>query len=198
MAFFNSQPKTLKQDLRATRKSATRTGFLVILLVSGIVPAFTFLLGGGENESSSLSHQLSALSGILLHTYPFTLAIAIITYSRKQKWFRFGKWFFAALVIIAGATLSNSLSQWTGHALIEKANVVGDYSNPVFGILGGGINYFFGFYQNYGWAPFLASLLVGGFAGSTASRLSRHVPRDIKSSAEGVVRELVQRHRNAA
>jgi len=198
MGFFDSKPKTLKQDLRSARKSAMRTGFFVILLVSGIVPAFTFLFGGGGEDSLSRTDQLSALSGILLHTYPFTLAIAIITYSRKQKWFRFGKWFFAALVIIAGATLSNSLSQWTGHNLIEKANVVGDYSNPVFGILGGGVNYFFGFYQNYGWATFLASILVGTFAGSTASRLSRHVPKDIKSSAEGLVRELVAQHRNAA
>lgn len=197
MGLFNSKPRTLKGDLRVARKSAMRTGFLVILLVSGVVPAVTFLFGGATSAESSLGEQLSPLWGVCLHTYPLTLAIAMITFSRKQKWFRVGKWFFAASVIVAAASFSNSMAQWTGHTLIERANVLGDYSNPVFALLGNGVNYFFGFYETYGFAPFLASILVGTFAGSQASRLSRHVPRDL-NEAGGLVSELVASRKHAA
>ena len=197
MGFFQSQPNTLKKDLRVARRSAMRTAFIVILLVSGVVPAVTFLFGGSGNAELSFADRLSPLWGVCLHTYPLTLSVAVITFSRKQKWFRFGKWFFAASVMMAGASLSNGLSQWTGHSLIERANVIGEYNNPIFGILGGGINYFFGFYETYGFAPFVASILVGSFAGSIASRFSRHVPRDLKQ-ATGVVSEIVASRRTAA
>lgn len=198
MGLFRTQPRTLQADLRVVRKSATRTAFMVILLVSGVVPAVTFLFGGaGATAGASLNEQLSPLWGACLHTYPLTLAIAVITFSRKQKWFRFGKWFFAASVIVACASFSNGIAQWTGHSLIERANVLGDYSNPVFALLGNGVNYFFGFYETYGFAPFLASILVGTFAGSQASRLSRHVPRDFHE-AGGLVSELVASRKRVA
>jgi len=125
------------------------------------------------------------------------LAIGIISYSRKQKWLRFGNWIFAASVIFLAATVSNTLSQWTGHGMIEPASVVGRYENPLLGFPAAGINFFFGFYEHYGFAPFLASILVGMFAGSAASRLSRHVPADVKSSA-GLVRDLVEANNRAA
>ena len=32
MSLFKSKPRTLRQDLRATRKSAIRTAFFVVLL----------------------------------------------------------------------------------------------------------------------------------------------------------------------
>lgn len=201
MPFFKSKPRTLKQDLRATRKSAMRTAFLVVLLVSGIVPAFTLFVGSSSTEQLSMADRLSPLWDVFLHTYPLTLAIAVIAYSRQQKWLRWGKWFFAASVIVAGATLSNTLSTWTGHAPIEQANVFGDFENPLFGIPAAGINYFFGFYKHYGAGPFLASLLVGVFAGTTASRLGRYVPHDseeVKSSATTLVKELVNSRRRAA
>ena len=197
MGLFNSKPRTLKGDLRVARKSAMRTAFMVILLVSGIVPAATFLFGGAGSAEASLATQLSPIWGVCLHTYPLTLAIGLITFSRKQKWFRFGNWFFAASVMVACASFSNALAQWTGHSLVERANVLGDYSNPVFALLGNGVNYFFGFYETYGLGPFLASILVGSFAGSQASRLSQHVPRDLQE-AGGIVTELVASRKKAA
>lgn len=190
-----SKPRTLRQDLRTTRKSAIRTSFMVILLVAGVVPAFTFMFGGGGAAELSMKEQLSPLWNVFLHTYPLTLAIGIITYSRKQKWFRFGKWPFAAATIFLAATVSNSLGQLTGHAPIEPASIAGEYQNPLLSIPATAINLFFGFYEQYGFAPFVASILVGMFAGSTASRLSRHVPKDVKSSAEGLVRDLVEKQK---
>jgi hypothetical protein len=194
----NTSPPTLRQDLRATKKSAIRTAFFVVLLISGVVPAFTFLFGGSGAGELSLTKQLSPLWNVFLHTYPLTLAIGVITYSRKQKWFRFGKWPFAAATIFLAATVSNSLGQLTGHAPIEPASIAGEYENPVFAIPATALNLFFGFYEQYGFAPFIASILVGMFAGSTASRLSRHVPKDVKSSAEGLVRDLVESQKRVA
>jgi len=188
------RPPTLRQDLKATRKSAVRTAFVVALLISGIVPAFSLLFASNEEP---VGNSLMPLWTAFVHTYPLTASIAVITFSRQQKWFRWGKWFFAASVIIAGATISNSLGELTGHAAIEQASVAGQYKNPLFAIPAAGINYFIGFYQLYGPGPFLASLVVGIFAGKTASRFSRHVPRDVKSSAKKLVEELVE-NRNAA
>ena len=201
MSLFKSKPRTLRQDLRATRKSAIRTAFFVVLLVSGIVPAFTLLFGSSEGVELSMTDRVSPIWDVFIHTYPLTLAIAVITYSRKQKWLRWGKWFFAASVIVLGATLSNTLSEFTGHATIEQANIFGDFKNPLFGIPAAGFNYFIGFYNHYGAGPFLASLLVGIFAGKTASRLGRYVPHDeqqVKSSATALVKELVDSRRRAA
>lgn len=191
-------PPTLRNDLRATRKSAIRTSFFVVLLISGIVPAFSMLFGTYETERFALGDHWSPLWHALLHTYPLTLAIALITYSRKERWFRWGKWFFAASVMIAGATLSNSLSGWIGNELIEPSSTFADYRNPLFGIPAMGANYFIGFYNHYGASTFLAALFVGTFAGSTASRFSKHVPDDYRKSAKEIVRELVNQHNQAA
>jgi len=199
MPFFRTKkPKTLQQELRATRKSAVRTAFFVVLLISGVVPAFTFLFGFSGSAQASMTEQLLPFWNVFLHTYPLTLAIAVITYSRKQKWFGFGQWPFAASTIFFAATVSNTLGQWTGHAPIEPANVAGEYENLLLSVPATGINLFFGFYANYGFAPFAASLLVGMFAGSAASRLSRHVPRDVKSTATELVKDLVDRQKERA
>ena len=184
--------------MRATRKSAIRTAFFVVLLISGIVPAFAMLFGSYDVDRFAVGDHWSPLWEAFIHTYPLTLAIAVITYSRKQKWFRWGKWFFAASVIIAGATLSNSVSGWTGHAMIEPSGTFEDYRSPMFRIPAMGANYFIGFYYIYGMGPFLASLIVGMFAGSTASRLSQHLPDDARASAQQLVRELFTERDRAA
>ena len=54
-----------------------------------------------------------------------------------------------------------------------------------------------GFYQQYGFRTFLASLLVGVYAGTTAGRFLRHVPKN-RSAAVGLARELVDASRKAA
>ena len=83
------KPVTLADDIRVTRKSGIRTEIFVTLLVSGIVPALSMLVGGQDGVPFTL--HLSKLVSVVLHTYPLTVAIAVITLSRKQKWLRWGK-----------------------------------------------------------------------------------------------------------
>jgi len=115
---------------------------------------------------------------VVLQTYPLTVAVAIITLSRKQKWLRWGKWVFAASVIAACAAIGNSLGEVTGHATVQPAQLINDPSNPVIGVPAAGVNYLAGFYSAYGFRTFLASILVGVFAGSTASTFMRHIPKE--------------------
>ena len=84
-----------------------------------------------------------------------------------------------------------------GHGAIQPANIFDHHSNPLFGIPANGINYLAGFYQQYGFRTFLASLLVGVYAGTTAGRFLRHVPKN-RSAAVGLARELVDASRKAA
>lgn len=198
MFLKNASPPSLRNDLRTTRKSAFRTAFFVVLLISGIVPAFSMLFGTYDTQRFATGDHWSPLWHAVLHTYPLTLAIALITFSRKEQWFRWGKWFFAASVMISGATLSNSLSGFTGHEMISPSSTFGDYRNPLLAIPALGANYFIGFYNHYGASTFLAALLVGMFAGSTASRLKKHAPDDYRQSAKELVRELVAQHDQAA
>ena len=71
------KPVTLTDDIRVTRKSGIRTAILVTLLVSGIVPAFSMFWGG--QEGVPFTSHLSKLASVVLHTYPLTVAIAVIT-----------------------------------------------------------------------------------------------------------------------
>ena len=111
------KPVTLADDIRVTRKSGIRTAIYVTLLVSGIVPAFSMLVGGQENVP--FTAHLSKLASVVLHTYPLTVAIAVITLSRKQKWLRWGKWFFAASIVTLCASLGNAIGEVTGLSLIH-------------------------------------------------------------------------------
>jgi len=115
---------------------------------------------------------------VVLQTYPLTVAVAIITLSQKQQWVRWGKWVFAASVIALCAAIGNSLGEVTGHATVEPGMLVKESSNPVFGVPASGVNYLAGFYSTYGFRTFLASILVGVFAGSTASTFMRHIPKE--------------------
>lgn len=191
------RPISLKDDLKATRKSAIRTAFFVILILSGIVPAMSMIFGTYQTDRFAVGDHWGPLWDTALQTYPLTFAIGVITYSRKEKWFRWGKWLFAASVIVAGALLSNSLSHVTGHGIIEPSSTFTEYRNPLFGIPAAGANYFIGFYYQYGAATFLAAILVGMFAGSTASRLGRHLPENVRDTAEKSIREFVDNKKAA-
>ena len=176
--FFRRKPKqaTLSNDIRETRKKGVRTAIWVTLLVSGIAPAFSMFFTDQGNVPFTVYAQ--QMWSVVLHTYPLTVAIAIITLSRKQKWIRWGKWIFAASVIAVCAGVGNSLGEFTGHGSIQPAQIINDPSNPVFGVPAAGVNYLAGFYTAYGFRTFLASILVGVFAGSTASKFMRHIPRE--------------------
>ena len=187
------QPDSLRSDLHEAKKSGVRTAILVTLLVSGVVPALHMIFPSSEQPIPFCQH-LQQIGSVVLHTYPLTLAIALITLSRRQKWLTWGKWFFAAMVVVIFGAMGNKVGEVMGHGAIQPANIFDHHNNPLFGIPANGINYLAGFYQQYGFRTFVASLLVGTYAGSTAGRFLKHVPKD-RSGAVGLARELVQSSR---
>jgi hypothetical protein len=189
------KPVSLSDDLRTTRKKGVRTAILVTLLISGFAPAVSMFF----RDQSDIPFSIYArqMWTVVLQTYPLTVAVAIITLSRKQKWLRWGKWVFAASVIAACAAVGNSLGEVTGHGVIEPGQLVKESSNPVFGVPASGVNYLAGFYSAYGLRTFLASILVGVFAGSTASTFMRHVPKETRDVID-LAQELNDARRSAA
>ena len=189
------KPVTLSDDIRKTRKKGVRTAIFVTLLVSGIAPAVSmFFTDQSDVPFAVYAQQMWA---VVLQTYPLTVAVAIITLSRKQKWIRWGKWVFAASVIAACAAVGNSLGEFTGHGTVQPAQIFNDPSNPVFGVPAAGVNYLGGFYSAYGFRTFLASILVGVFAGSTASTFMRYVPKEKRGVFE-LAQELNDARRRVA
>ncbi len=170
------KPVSLSDDLRTTRKKGVRTAILVTLLISGFAPAVSMFFW--DQSDIPFSIYARQMWTVVLQTYPLTVAVAIITLSRKQKWLRWGKWVFAASVIAACAAVGNSLGEVTGHATVQPGQLINDPSNPVLGVPAAGVNYLAGFYSAYGFRTFFASILVGVFAGSTASTFMRHVPKE--------------------
>lgn len=181
------KPVSLSADLRTTRKKGVRTAIFVTLLVSGIAPAVSMLFT--DQSEVPFSIYARQMWSVVLQTYPLTVAVAIITLTRKQKWLRWGKWVFAASVIAACAAVGNSLGEVTGHATVQPGRLINDPSNPVLGVPAAGVNYLAGFYRAYGFRTFLAAIVVGVFAGSTASTFMRHVPKQ-KRDIIGLAQEL--------
>lgn len=200
MLFRKNQPEplSLRDEIRATRKAGIRTAIIVTLLISGVVPAFTLFWGTSETDSS-LTARFQTVFAVVLQTYPLTLAIALITFSRRQKWFqmRIGNWFFAGSVVVFCSSLGNFLSRWTGHGWIAPANLMQDRPNSIFGIPAAVINTMGGFYQAYGFSTFVAAVLVGVFAGRTASRFVRRLPRN-RNDSIALVKEIAEAQRDAA
>ena len=190
-----SKKPTLSEDIRTVRKSGIRTAILVTLLVSGVVPAVSMLFGG--QEGVPFSAHLQQMGSVVLHTYPFTVAIAMITLCRQQKWFMFGKWFMAASIILLSASLGNVIGQFTGYGAVQPVQVFEPSSNPIFGIPVVVLNLLAGFYKAYGLRTFLASLFVGIYAGRSASRFLQHIPSD-RSGAIELAKDLVDMRRDAA
>ena len=100
-------------------------------------------------------------------------------------------------MIAACAAVGNSLGEITGHGTVQPAGLINDPSNPVFGVPAAGVNYLAGFYSAYGFRTFLASILVGVFAGSTASTFMRHVPKE-KRGVIDLAQELNDARRRVA
>jgi len=190
------EPGSLRRDLHQAKKSGVRTAILVTLLLSGVVPAF-YMIWPSSDQPVPFSQHMGRLGSVVLHTYPLTLAIALITLSRQQQWLRWGKLFFAAMVVVIFGAMGNTVGEFVGHGAIEPASIFDHHSNPLFGIPANGINYLAGFYQQYGFRTFVASLLVGSYAGATAGRFLKHVPKD-RSQVVGLARELADASRKAA
>lgn len=189
---------SLAADLRAARKSGLRTAILVTLLVSGIVPALSVLWQSGDSQLSFVG-QLKTMFAVTLHTYPLTLAVAVITISRRQKWFhmRIGGWCFAGAAIIFCAAIANLISQWTGTGFIAPAQIVPEYRGSLWRMPAAVINATGGFYQAYGCGTFVASVLIGSYAGATADRFLNHVPKS-KPAATELALDLIRAGNKAA
>lgn len=189
---------TLAADLRTARKSGIRTAILVTLLVSGVVPALCMYWRSGDSELSFTS-QMQTLFAVTMHTYPLTLAVAIISISRRQKWFtvRFGSWCFAGSIIIFCAALGNLVSQWTGSGFIAPAQIMQDHRNSIWGVPAAVVNTIGGFYNAYGFRTFLASILIGTYAGASANRFLSHIPKTKPEAAE-LALKLIEARKKAA
>ena len=188
---------SLAADLRAARKSGVRTAILVTLLVSGVTPALLMFWQNGDGLT--FAAHLRTMMSVTLQSYPLTLAVAVIVVSRQQRWFpvRIGRWCFAGAVIVFAATISNFASQLTGSEFIPPAELMKERPNALRGIPAVVVNAIGGFYQAYGFGMFAASLLIGSYAGVTASRLLGHVPRSKKQAAQ-LAAELVRTRNRAA
>lgn len=187
---WSNQQPNLRNDLRAIRKSAFRTTFLAVLLVSGIAPAFC--MWWDYRADLDWSQQFAGMWGVALRTYPLTISVAIIAMSRQLGWFRYGRVFFMGAVITAGASLSGLAATWLGRddQVVRAANVINAPDHMIFGPLVNSFNYLAGYYELYGASHFFAAILVGGFAGRAACRLIRHVPN--RAEVGAVVVEQVR------
>ncbi len=188
---------SLTADLRAARKSGLRTAILVTMLVSGIVPALC-MFWQTEGQLSFFG-QLKTMFAVTLHTYPLTLAVAIITISRRRKWFhmRIGGWCFAGAAIIFCATMANFVSQWTGTGFIAPAQIMAEHHDSLWRMPAAVVNATGGFYQAYGFGTFVASVLIGSYAGATADRFLSHIPKSQPEVTE-LARELISGRNKAA
>lgn len=189
---------SLAADLRVARKSGLRTAILVTMLVSGVVPALCMFWQTGDGQLSFFG-QLKTMFAVTLHTYPLTLAVAIITISRRQKWFhmRIGSWCFAGAAIIFCAATANLVSQWTGTGFIAPAQIMQEHRDSLWRMPAAVVNATGGFYQTYGFGTFCASVLIGTYAGATADRFLSHVPKSQPEVTE-LARELIIGRNKAA
>jgi hypothetical protein len=179
---------SIYNDLRQTRRSGIRTAVLATILISGIVPAITMIWNSDSSMPTAVYFQ--QLGSVLLHTYPLTVAIALIVLSKEQGWVRWGSWIFAATVIAGCATVGNFIGDATGQGVVQPASLIST-DHPLFVVPATGANYLGGFYLTYGLRTFLAAFLVGIFAGKTASRFIKHVPRNRREVVE-LAAELVE------
>ena len=189
---------TLAADLRAARKSGLRTAILVTMLVSGVVPAICMFWKSGV-EPISFVDQLKTMFAVTLHTYPLTLAVAIITISRRQKWFhmRIGSWCFAGAAIIFCASISNLISHSTGTGYIAPAQIMQEHRGSLWSMPAAAVNATGGFYNAYGFGTFFAAILIGSYAGATANRFLSHVPKSTPEATE-LAREIITARNRAA
>lgn len=132
---FFRKKTAIEQELRSIRRSAIRTMFLVVLLVSGVAPAFC--MWWDYRGDVPYQQQLNSFWTVALRTYPLTISIAIIAMSRQLGWFKYGRIFFMGAVITAGASLGDLSANLTGNEdqSVQAANVVGTPDSPVFGPL---------------------------------------------------------------
>lgn len=199
---------SLSSDIAATRKAGIRTAILVALLVSGIVPALCMMLNPVGDGVPFVQH-LQQMWSIALMTYPLTIVVAALTILRKRGILNFGNLFLTMSILIFCASVGNAIGVFGGHeasasqapfneqnqfASYASDNAVGSEGPTVLGLPAACLGFFTSYLQLYGLRTFIASILVGVFAGGTANRFLRHVP---KNSGEtiGLAKEIYESHR---
>ena len=190
--------ESLAGELRAVRKAGLRTSLFVLLLTSGIAPAFAWW-SQPVQDGLSVRQTVAPLYQVATRTYPLTLSIAVIAFGKRRGWFRKRyRLLTYPAIVTAGAWLSNQFSGFTGQS-IESAQLLTPHQNPVTGTMVSGANQLAGYFQAYGARQFCASILVGMFAGWAAFRLSNRVGGDeIIAGADRWVRDKVDEQRKAA
>lgn len=212
--FRNTQTRTredsLSSDIAATRKAGIRTAILVTLLVSGIVPAVCMMFNPASDGVPFVQH-LQQMWSIALMTYPLTIVVATLTILRKRGLLNFGNLFLTMSIIIFCVSVGNTIGVFGGHEVAtpqaafsnqtpiagyEAGTSVAKKSPTLLGLPAACIGFFTSYLRLYGLRTFLASVLVGVFAGSTASRFLHHIPTN-SGETVGLAKEIYESHRRA-
>lgn len=199
---------SLSSDLAATRKAGIKTAILVTLLVSGIVPAVCMMFNPASDGLPFVQH-LQQMWSIALMTYPLTIVVAALTILRKRGILNFGNLFLTMSIIIFCVSVGNTIGVFGGHevaahqsafsnqapyAAYEAGNSVVKESPTLLGLPAACLGFFTSYLKLYGIRTFLASVLVGVFAGSTASRFLHHIPTNSDETV-GLAKEIYETHR---
>ena len=209
----------LSQDLAATRKAGIRTAILVTVLVSGVVPAFCMMFSSA-GEGLPMMQYLQQMWSIALMTWPLTIVVAMLTICRQRGYLKFGNLFLATSILIFAASVGNAIGIFGGHETSQAATPnspfqsasFDGYANPtaypaamepaskskgsVSAFLGACLGFFTSYYEVYGMRTFLASILVGIFAGSTANRFIGYVPKN-RQETVGLAMDIYETQKSA-
>ena len=201
---------SLSRDIAATRKAGIRTAILVALLVSGVVPAFCMMFNPASEGLPFVQH-LQQMWSIALTTYPLTIVVAALTILRKRGILNFGNLFLTISIVIFCVSVGNTIGVFGGHesatntvASFNGQNQLANFGQPVeptdsnaptlLGLPAACLGFFTSYLKLYGFRTFMASVLVGMFAGSTANRFLYHVPKNGRETV-GMAKEIYETHR---
>lgn len=167
------------------------------------------------SEGLPFVQHLQQMWSIALMTYPLTIVVATLTILRKRGILNFGNLFLTMSIVIFCASVGNAIGVFGGHeaaaanaafkdnslnnfsqqfqsvALVDPANSVGNQTPSLLGLPAACLGFFTGHLKLYGFRTFMASVLVGVFAGSTANRFLAHVPKNRRESI-GLAKEIYE------
>ena len=170
---------------------------MVTLLVTGFVPAICMIFNPASEGVPFVQH-LQQMWSIALMTYPLTIVVAALTILRKRKILNFGNLFLTMSIVIFCVSVGNTIGVFGQHetaaAINNSANSVAGDSPAFLGLPAACVGFFTSYFKLYGFRTFMASVLVGIFAGSTANRFLQHVPVNGRETV-GLAKEIYDSHR---
>jgi len=162
------------------------------------------------SEGLTFIQQMQQMWSIALMTYPLTIVVAALAILRQRGILNFGNLFLTMSIVIFCISVGNSIGVFGGHetakveasfadqnqlaAISESGNSVSGSSPTLMGLPAACLGFFTSYFKLYGFRTFMASILVGVFAGSTASRFLRHVPKNSRETV-GLVKEIYDSRR---